>query len=495
MHISQRSFMPIAAMSATMAVVGIAQIRSDITPGEVVIATTPHADIFLDEARLGAASSIGSFVIHNAKPGPHTLRVTMDGKQPFSKRIVVAAGKTNQLTAELGDLTGDLEVLTTAGAEILLNGKSVGLADGTGTLLIRGLNEPHYKIRATKAGRTSEELQISLATSMVSSINLELKLADEVNQSTAAPPPDYVLQRRLVFSEGSSVDEVFFQAESGRLVSASAKDGVGNIMQWDPSTGRLLQTIEVKAKYGILAVSPDLRWVALPFATLNSKTLDSIQLVEAANGRIVCALRGFKGRFTPDSKRLAIEMWPDPKVVFWDIESGRQLETWPEADWIRYSPDGHRVATTGSGEGLTIREAETGKTIQQLPTPNSFHRAAFSPDGRWLAVITREYKIELWEIATGRQRRTFVSPPLPSKFLDFRDLVFTPDSAHIVSITSASNSQANKQTGIRLLDTFTGREIRTWPAENPNAIAVSPDGRWLALHAGPSIVTVWKKTE
>ncbi len=501
MRIPFNTILPAAAIFAT-ALVAFAQLRPDVTPGQLVIATAPHADIFLDDVEMGAASSSGGFVLHSVKPGSHTLRITKMGKHPFTQGIVVSDGKTKQVRADLADLIGDLEVLTAAGADVQLNGKSAGVADGSGRLLIRGLNEPTYKVRAAKAGRSSEEQHVSLATDLVTSITLDLKLADEVREAAAAPPADYALQRRLVSSEGARVQEMFFQASSGRLISIGQKGNTGYITQWDPTTGRSLETTDVQAKYGILAVSPDLRWAALEvrkdrpglFTTLNSE--NSVQLVEAGNGRVVRTWPGFHATFTPDSKRLLLSAYDRPGAVSWDIERGEQIESWQETQfWILYSPDGKRVATRGS-EGVTVRDAESGKIIQQLSSKNCCHGAAFSPDDRWLAVMDESNdKIELWEVATGRQRRTFVSPPLPSRHLYYYAAVFTPDSAYIVSITKASNNEADKYIGIRLLDTLTGRDLHKWPSHDPNAIALSSDGRWLALLDNDSSITIWKRAD
>jgi WD40 repeat protein len=415
---------------------------------------------------------------------------------------VVAPGKTSQVHAELGDVTGDLEILTTAGAEIFLDGQSVGQADDTGKLLVRGLGEPIYQVRAALAGHSSEELRIRLAANLVSTINLELKLAEEANTFTTAPPPDYILQRRLASSEGTRVKKIFFQVKSGRLVSIGETGKAGYITQWDPGTGRVLETSEVKAVHGILAVSPDLRLAAVEmrgpihgFNTFNSE--NSIQLLEVKNGRVVREWPGYYAGFTPDSKGITIQAWDHAEAALWDIESGKRVESWPEADGLIYSPDGRRSASRG-GEGVIIRDVETGKTIQQFVTGNCCHGAAFSPDGRWLAVMDQHNnKIELWEVATGRQPRAFSSLPLPSKYLYFYAAVFTPDSSHIVSITKVSTSVnvAANPPGIRLLNAISGREVHKWPVGDPNAVALSPDGRWLAVLDNDSSITVWARKE
>ena len=72
----QRSFLPIAALCANMAFVGFAQLRNDVTPGEIVIATAPHADIFLGEKRQGAA------LTRHRRAGKGKLRC----RAPFSVR-------------------------------------------------------------------------------------------------------------------------------------------------------------------------------------------------------------------------------------------------------------------------------------------------------------------------------------------------------------------------------------------------------------------------
>jgi hypothetical protein len=135
------------------------------------------------------------------------------------------AGKVTTVRAELVDLTGDLEILTTAGATILLDGKPAGEADGGGTLLLQGLNQPQYKIRVAKAGYNPEEQEVNLAIGIVSSVTIDLKPIEVVPENAPAGAPDYALQRRLVFSESPSVSHVFFQPNSLHLVSFGGEEG------------------------------------------------------------------------------------------------------------------------------------------------------------------------------------------------------------------------------------------------------------------------------
>ena len=508
MRIPKPKFLPMAAICAATA---LAQIRPEAAPTEVLVQTTARAEIFLDQVRLGEAGENGRFVIHNASPGPHTVRVTMSGKSPFTKKIVVTAGNTSQVRAELSDLTGDLEILTTAGAQIMLNGRTVGTADGAGKFLIAGLTEPHYRVRVLLAGFSPEERQIDVASGMVSSVTMELtvKAAANASETTALPPvapPNYVLKRKLVAGEGSRVDQVFFQADSHVLVSVGQNRYTGNIIQWDPDTGRLLKTLEVKAPYGVRSVSPDLRWAAIvvpkpippPGHFDNARA--SIQLIDTANGSEGRIWPGYSVEFTFDSKRVLISAWQNPEAVLWDIASGKKVGTWPHAGWVQFSPDGHRVATEGS-EGITILDVETGKTIQQLPRECGNCGVALSPDERWLAVAA-DTKVELWDLATRKQSLTFESPALPrsrdgyfASDVYFKSVVFTPDSRQIVSNIESSNYQGAPYTGIWLVDTITGRQLRKWPAKDPGKIELSSDGLWMATLGFDGSLTVWKREQ
>ena len=256
-------FMPMAAIC--LATLALAQILPE-APAELVIETTPRAEPFLDEVRLGQAAENGSFVVHRAKPGPHVLRITLRDKQPFTQKIAVVAGQTRRIRADLADFTGDLEIFTTPNAEILIDGKSAGVADGSGRLLVRGLKVMSLSVRAGRAGYNSQERRVAVVSGVVSSLTMELKSIEAADESATTSLPDYLLHRRLV-AENYRAARIFFRANSLQLVSFGfdlngPSHLPGHIIEWDAGTGRLLKTVELEVGDSILCVSPDLRWVA-----------------------------------------------------------------------------------------------------------------------------------------------------------------------------------------------------------------------------------------
>ena len=111
MNRERTNLLPYAAVC--FASLSLAQILRETPPTEVIVETTPRAEIFQDEPLRGEAPANGALFIHNAKPGEHMLRVTFSGKEPFTKKVIVSAGMTVCVRAALVDQKGDLEVLTT----------------------------------------------------------------------------------------------------------------------------------------------------------------------------------------------------------------------------------------------------------------------------------------------------------------------------------------------------------------------------------------------
>jgi protein-disulfide isomerase len=71
---------------------------------QIVIQTSPNAQVYLDDVLNGQASPDGRFAIVNANPGEHKLRVSLPGKQDFQQSVTVVAGKEEQIAAALEDL-------------------------------------------------------------------------------------------------------------------------------------------------------------------------------------------------------------------------------------------------------------------------------------------------------------------------------------------------------------------------------------------------------
>jgi WD40 repeat protein len=118
--------------------------------------------------------------------------------------------------------------------------------------------------------------------------------------------------------------------------------------------------------------------------------------------------------------------------------------------------------------------------------------AAFSPDGKWLAVGRGgevdgpNGKVTLLDPATGKKRRELA----PGHLYGVTDLCFHPDSKHLFSSgrdTVVRVWRVEDGKLVKELGQARGGQFKDWI----HAVAVSPDGTWLAAADMAGQVQVW----
>jgi WD40 repeat protein len=465
-----------------------AQIRPEVLPTQVVIETAPNASVFFDGKPSGTAGPGGRLVIENPAVGEHTIRVTLQQKRPFERKVTIPPGKSTLIRAELVDRTGELEILTTPGAAILLDGKPAGIADTAGRLFLRDLKPRSYKVSANLTGFNLEQREIMVFPDLVNSLAIELKAFAKVSESQSSSTPDYSLQRRLVVSEHSGLGliKAAFRNDSRQFISWQNGGEVLAIL-WDPSTGRRVRTVD-QPKTGdyVRSVSPDLHWLAID----HWQGGDS-RLLDVETGQAVRQLsRNFsRAVFSPDQKHL---LGIGSKTLLLNLETGKD-------DWsldsmqhiadsaVAYCPDGNLVAIAGFG--VSLFDANTGVEVKTLSVKGHFDEVVFSPNGQWLAAAKGigggrpelQQEIELWVVATGQPGPVLKLPSAPGNF------AFTQDSRYL--------AVAHPE-GVDLWDVATGRSVREWrlPLEKGQHVSFSPDGNWMAA-SSRFILTVWRRTK
>ncbi|MBU6401663.1 MAG: hypothetical protein KGS61_15205, partial [Verrucomicrobia bacterium] len=133
-----------------------------------------------------------------------------------------------------------------------------------------------------------------------------------------------------------------------------------------------------------------------------------------------------------------------------------------ELDWAR-----NRFARVDAAGQATLRQLDTGVQLSVVPTQGAKTEApwGFSPDGRWLALMQRDHRTRLCNLANDQH-----SLLLPDSL---ETLTFAPDSRRL------AGSTANGQTWVYQLDDSGARPVCSVPLRTPK-LSWSPDGGTLA---------------
>jgi len=238
----------------------------------------------------------------------------------------------------------------------------------------------------------------------------------------------------------------------------------------------------------------------------NSESGDNVHIHETATGKLLYTFQGCQFRSTamawsPDSKRLALGLYPE--VVIFDLKTGTAVQKLAlgnsDITRLAWSPDDKWIVaeTEKPGEGgqsVVLRSLRDDSAPIFLPG-NRNTRFSFSPDSKILAVATEKTKsagtgtsvIYLWDLVAAKE---IVS----KKSYGYNSIVHSPDGKFLV-VCGLDH--------LEILDAQTGAEVcrpdsdlirdEVWSA------AFSPDGKLLATGIGDRIcfrdTTTWKEID
>lgn len=138
---------------------------------------------------------------------------------------------------------------------------------------------------------------------------------------------------------------------------------------------------------------------------------------------------------------------------------------------VAFAPDGNMAVTGGNDGFLRIWDVKARKEAGVLAHAAPVIGSQFSPDGRWLAVLTdRALIVREWPSKATKIEIT-------NWWFRVNTMTFSPDSKRLAF--------ARFSEGIAILDLETRQEIAHFPAETgwitPLGLAFSPDGETLAF--------------
>ncbi len=215
-----------------------------------------------------------------------------------------------------------------------------------------------------------------------------------------------------------------------------------------------------------------------------------VRVWDAATGKELRVLRNTGGvcalAVSPDGTRVAVGNW-DRSVKLWDLNTGAQLRQLSghggEVISLRFSPDGKTlVAGCGDGGAYFWDHATAMLRRRVSAHAGAVRCVAFSSDGKLLATCGADKLVRVWDAAAGTEQFRFTGHTA-----QVNAVAFAPGGTFLAS--------CGRDQTARLWDR-TGKELRSirqvgWP----EGIAVSPDGKSLAVACGwGGEVRVWDLT-
>ena len=299
-----------------------------------------------------------------------------------------------------------------------------------------------------------------------------------------------------------------FSSDGKKLAATGRRD---RIYLWDVATGRELCRIDIGVEVSLpmITFSADGNFLALAGTRpIGSSRLDPPERAlawEASTGK---ALGSFEvagtGRvwvaLSPDGKTLlacghasyrrATQGNPQQDVgrtiQRWNLATGAELPRIKTAigDVVdaAFSRDGKVLAVSGTGGNIQLLDPATGNELRRLTAPEGVGAfLAFSPDGKILVAGGEEGLIEGWDLATGEALALTRGPK------GSRVAVSFPGNGRLLAWGVDGNS-------VRLWDARTGRVLSPEVGHHREVqfLAFTPDGHRLISGSPDGQVCVWE---
>ncbi len=231
---------------------------------------------------------------------------------------------------------------------------------------------------------------------------------------------------RVLSSPGGEAEGAAFSPD-GLTLAVGYFGDEGSLALWDVATGKRLFVLVGPTGGAVeIAFSPDGSLVAA------SGDAGPVFVWNVADGseRYQVGPDASDPSFSPDGSLFAVVAWDRSLVTLHDPDNGEETGVVEIPDFspqgIAFDPSGQRLAVVeASGNGARIVDLATRGVSVSITSPRPVGHA-WSPDGRWLALVGNAGNPTLYDTTTGDVAMVL---PGPASF----SLAFSPDGRRLAS--------------------------------------------------------------
>ena len=284
-----------------------------------------------------------------------------------------------------------------------------------------------------------------------------------------------------------NVKSLAFSPDGAFVLSGGGLKDRSNLSLWEVATGSELRSFKGHTRaVTSVAFSPNGKFALSGSEDKTMKLWDVAtgQEIRSFRGH---SDEVYSVAFSPDGQ-FALSSGGDKTLKLWNVATGQELRTFTglteAADSVAFSPDGRSVLSD-AGQWLKLRDAATGRELRSFARRVlDVDAVALSHDGRFALSANCDYSIKcedasfnLWDVTSGRRLRSFEDRHGLVLALDV-----SPDGQ--LALSGGCERREGKDNtcvegAVKLWEMATGRELRSFKGhkDNVNSISFSPDGR------------------